>query len=232
MRRASLALALLLLPGLALAWSGKTVGVSDGDTITVMRDKSPVKIRLYGVDCPEKSQAFGQKAKQFTSSIVFNQIVEVETMATDRYGRSVGIVHVGNKTLNEELLKAGFAWLYQQYCKKRFCHDWAGLADNARGGRLGLWADPQPTPPWDFRRTARGGPAPDDNAVKKFQVRKGGAPNNNQPATVGSYVGNVSSQVFHRADCRHAGCANCTSVFTSREEAIAAGFRPCGTCKP
>ncbi len=82
----------LVLPCPAWAWSGKVVGVSDGDTITVLRDKKPQKIRLYGIDCPEKRQPFANKAKQFTSELVLGKSVEVEPVATDRYGRTVAFV--------------------------------------------------------------------------------------------------------------------------------------------
>ena len=80
---------LIILPSLSWAWSGKVIGIADGDTITVLRDKEQVRIRLYGIDCPEGGQAFGTKAKQFTSGMVFGEVVEVEPVDTDRYGRRV-----------------------------------------------------------------------------------------------------------------------------------------------
>ena len=85
---------LINLPCLSWAWSGKVVGVADGDTITVLRDKEQVRIRFYGIDCPEGGQAFGKKAKQFTSDMVFGKEVEVEPVDMDRYGRTVGLVTV------------------------------------------------------------------------------------------------------------------------------------------
>jgi micrococcal nuclease len=84
-----LAVWFLISPATATAtWSGKVVGVTDGDTITVLHDRQPEKIRLWGVDCPEKGQDFGTKAKQATSIMVFAKVVEVEPMTIDRYGRT------------------------------------------------------------------------------------------------------------------------------------------------
>jgi len=134
------------------AWSGKVVGVSDGDTITVLRDKQPNKIRLYGIDCPEKRQSFGKRAKQFTSELVFGKVVEVEPVATDRYGRTVAFVRVENITVNEELIKEGLGWVYLRYCKLPLCVEWQGLESEAKFGKRGLWGDSGHVPPWQFRR--------------------------------------------------------------------------------
>ena len=144
-----------LLPTHSWAWSGKVVGVADGDTITVLRDKEQVRIRLYGIDCPERHQAFGRRAKQFTSKLVYGKVVEVEVMATDRYGRTVALVAVNKQILNEELLKAGYAWVYYQYCHEMICHAWADYQFAAKLDKRGLWRDPDPIPPWEFRRKKR-----------------------------------------------------------------------------
>ena len=79
---------LVCLPAISLIWSGLVVGISDGDTITVMHNGTGKKIRLYGIDCPEKKQAFGKKAKQFTSDMVFKKTVDVTPVNNDRYGRT------------------------------------------------------------------------------------------------------------------------------------------------
>lgn len=104
------------IPCTASEWQGKVVGVADGDTITVMHDGRGEKIRLYGVDCPEKNQNFGMKAKQFTSGMVFGKMVDVEPVVTDRYGRTVGLVKIDGKYLSEEIIKAGLGWVYTRYC--------------------------------------------------------------------------------------------------------------------
>lgn len=141
---------LVCLPALSSAWSGLVVGVSDGDTITVMHEGKGEKIRLYGVDCPEKKQAFGKKAKQFTSDMVFKKTVHVTPVNKDRYGRTIAWITHSGKVLNEELLKAGLAWHYKQYSKEQKL---TKLEDCARQKRVGLWSDPYAVPPWEFRRS-------------------------------------------------------------------------------
>ena len=132
-------------------WSGIVVGISDGDTITVMHEGRGEKIRLYGIDCPEKSQAFSKKAKKFTSEMVYGKTVEVEPKDIDRYGRTVALIYVDGKSLNETLVKNGFAWVYRKYCKEAFCEDWLDFEVVARYGKIGLWVEPDPIPPWEFR---------------------------------------------------------------------------------
>lgn len=130
--------------------SGKVTAVKDGDTIVVLRNKTTYTIRLDGIDCPEKKQAFGQKAKQFVSSKVFGAQVRVEYKKKDRYQRYLGYVYYGKgKNLNEELLKAGLAWHYKQFNKDPRL---ARLETAAQKSRVGLWQDKHPIPPWQFRR--------------------------------------------------------------------------------
>lgn len=105
----------LLAPSYLRAWTGEVIGISDGDTITVLKEKTPVKIRLYGIDCPEKGQSFSKRAKQFTSKMVFKKQVEIKPVTKGRYGRTVAWVYVGGKSFCEELLKAGLAWHYKKY---------------------------------------------------------------------------------------------------------------------
>lgn len=145
-------LALLLTSQTAFAWTGKVVGVSDGDTIKVLHNGQQEKIRLYGVDCPESKQAFGQKAKDFTASMVAGQMVDVEPVDQDRYGRIVGLVTVAGRSLNGELVKNGLAWVYRQYCKRGECREWLASESQAKTVRIGLWDDPAPVPPWNWRR--------------------------------------------------------------------------------
>jgi endonuclease YncB( thermonuclease family) len=142
----------LVLPCPAWAWSGKVIGVSDGDTITVLRYKQPQKIRLYGIDCPEKQQPFGKKAKQFTSDKVFGKVVEVEPVTTDRYGRTVAFVQLESVLVNEELIKEGLGWVYERYCKLPLCVEWQGLQLAAQAEKCGLWGSSDEVPPWEFRR--------------------------------------------------------------------------------
>jgi endonuclease YncB( thermonuclease family) len=148
---------LLSAPNLALAWSGEVVGITDGDTITVLNSKTlkNVKIRLYGIDTPERGQAFSKRAKQFTSKMVYGKVVEVEVMDTDRYGRTVALISLDKQLLNKELVKNGFAWVYDRYCSEPICESWRNFQLRAKIDKRGLWADPDPVPPWEFRRKKR-----------------------------------------------------------------------------
>ena len=142
----------LLLPSILLAWTGEVVGIADGDTITVLKGKTTVKIRLYGIDCPEKSQAFGTRAKQFTSKMVFRKLVQIRPVDQDRYGRTVAWVEVDGKNLCEELVRNGLAWHYKRYSSDT---NLAKLELQAKKGRAGLWSDPKAMAPWDYRRSKR-----------------------------------------------------------------------------
>ena len=100
-------------------FSGRVVGISDGDTISVMHDGRAEKIRLYGIDAPEKGQAFGNRAKQFVSALAFGKEVKVEVKDQDRYGRTVAdVILPDGRNLNREIVKAGFAWWYRKYAPK------------------------------------------------------------------------------------------------------------------
>ena len=119
---------IFLITGISFAQTpiqGKVISIADGDTITVLQDNKQYKIRLYGIDTPEKKQDFGQKAKQFTSDMVFKQYVKVVSYDIDRYGRTVGMVYIGQKCLNEELIRSGLAWVYKKYCSESFCKQWS-----------------------------------------------------------------------------------------------------------
>ena len=132
---------------------GKVVRVADGDTVTILVDETQHRIRLDGIDCPELKQAFGRKAKDFVSDLVFGETVKVVYEDTDFYGRILGVVYApGGVNVNEELLKAGLAWHYKQYNKSEKL---ARLEDAARAAKKGLWADKNPMPPWEFRKSKK-----------------------------------------------------------------------------
>ena len=150
-----LAAALCLLPSICLAWSGKVVGVIDGDSITVLHDGRQEQIRLWGIDCPEKHQDFGSKAKSTTSILVVAKVVEVDPVTADRYGRTVAFVRVADTLVNEELIRQGLAWVFTRYCDRPICQEWKALEEEARKARRGLWSMPKPVAPWEFRRLNR-----------------------------------------------------------------------------
>ncbi|MBK6849485.1 MAG: thermonuclease family protein [Proteobacteria bacterium] len=162
-RSLTMALVLLLLPALSDAeiFTGKVVGVSDGDTITVLRDGKPIKVHLHGVDCPEKTEPFGEKAKQFTSKMVFGKVVQLRVVAKDRDGRMVQVAVETERdpltgwshpsSLNESLVAAGLGRWYREHGPKdRWLET---LEGQARRDKRGLWAEPNATTaPWKGRR--------------------------------------------------------------------------------
>jgi endonuclease YncB( thermonuclease family) len=149
--RASLILFALILPASAQQQTitGRVVGVSDGDTITVLDDqKRQYKVRLDGIDAPESNQDFGSRAKQSLSDLVFGKMVTVISAKRDRYGRIVGQVLCDGKSANIEQLRRGFAWFYRAYAKelKPGIAEAYELAENAaKTSKRGLWSDPSPT---------------------------------------------------------------------------------------
>ena len=182
---------LLLLPACTSAddvFVGECVGVIDGDTISVLRQGLEVRIRLEGIDCPERNQAFYQSAKKFTSAAILGRDVTVRVATTDRYGRLVARVAASGLDLSAELVRQGLAKHYKKYSDDPVL---AALDRDAQGARIGLWSD-----------TSR------------------------------HYRGNRRSRVFHSPQCEHANCRNCSRRFATREEALEAGFKPCGICKP
>lgn len=144
----------LLLPTLALAasltFSGKVVKVIDGDTVDVLRAGRPVRVRLFGIDAPEKGQPFGRAAKRCLAELAALKTVEVRGRTQDRYGRTVGeLLLPGGQSVNRRLVAAGYAWHYAKYSNDPVL---GRLEQEARQARRGLWQDRAPEPPWDYRR--------------------------------------------------------------------------------
>lgn len=151
---------------------GKVVGVTDGDTIKVLdANKTLYKVRLYGIDAPEKKQPYGQKAKEYLSSLVFEQEVKLIIVNKDRYGRVVAKVYLlagdfcgkkvyddmvaANEEVNLEMVKAGYAWVYRQYIKWPDSYLWGEDELEAKKLRLGLWQDKNPIEPWNYRKSKK-----------------------------------------------------------------------------
>lgn len=134
-------------------FTGKVVGVSDGDTIKVMQVGRAIRVRLQGIDCPESRQAYGTRAKQFTADLVFGKTVAVQVRGTDQYGRILGeVILPDGRSLNRELVRNGYAWWYRRYSNDPVFQQ---LEEEARRERRGLWRDRNPLPPWEFRREHR-----------------------------------------------------------------------------
>lgn len=203
---------LLALPALAETFTGRVVGVTDGDTVTVLRQTPqgprPAKIRLYGVDAPESRQAFGARAKQYTSAQAFGKTAQVDVRDTDRYGRLVAVVTVGGRSVNAELVRAGLAWWYRKYAPQD--SELERIETDARRDRRGLWADATPVPPWEWRRRAAPAPTPSSGQTGAVYVTRTGT-------------------AYHRAGCVHAARATGT---VSRADAARRGLTPCRMCRP
>lgn len=136
--------------------TGRVVGVSDGDTLTVLdASYQQFKIRLAGIDAPEKGQPFGSRAKESLSEMVFSKQVVVESSKVDRYRRKVGKVQHEGTDVNLEQVKRGMAWHYTAYVKEQVPADreiYANAEAEARAQRRGLWRENTPSAPWEFRR--------------------------------------------------------------------------------
>jgi len=148
---AVLLIVLLAMPVLAGEFSGHVVGVIDGDTIEVLHNGKAERIRLNGIDCPEKGQAYGKKAKQVASDLAFGKDVTIQTHGKDKYGRTIGEVLLPDgMNVNQELVKDGWCWWYRKYAPGNTVLE--GLEMDAREAGKGLWADPQRVPPWEWRK--------------------------------------------------------------------------------
>ena len=144
----------------ALVWGAETyqaqvVGVTDGDTIKVLRtNHEQVKIRLAGIDCPERAQPWGNQATQAASDLVAGQTVTIKVMDIDQYGRTVGRVFVNGANINRLLVEAGHCWTYVRYAKDQLL---AALQVYAQATKRGLWRLPESerVPPWEWRKNNR-----------------------------------------------------------------------------
>lgn len=136
-------------PLLAQTLNGRVVGVSDGDTLTLLVARQSYKIRLAQIDAPEKGQPFGERSRQSLAELVFGQEVSVEVEAEDRYKRLVGTIRRNGSNINLQQVQRGMAWVYVQYA-----HDAEMLVaeQQARAARRGLWSQRDPQPPWQWRR--------------------------------------------------------------------------------
>ena len=142
-----------VLPPQAHAWPAQVVSVVDGDTLDVQSSitEERMRVRLYGIDAPERRQEYGPEARNFVNEVVFHAQVEIENINMYRYGRVVAIVTLSDgETLQAALLRAGLAWVWPRYCPD--CVDWEALQKDARTEKRGLWGGIAPIPPWEWRR--------------------------------------------------------------------------------
>ena len=135
------------------AQSYRIVGVSDGDTLTALSaSRRQLKCRLYGIDAPEKKQAYGQASKLSLAALSYGRPARIDVVGRDRYGRAICRVAVGGVDINREQIVRGMAWMYRQYTDDL---DYSQAEATARVRRIGIWGDIEPVPPWAFRKSSR-----------------------------------------------------------------------------
>lgn len=160
MKIKNLLFCIFLVPSICFAdlMTGEVVALADGDTITVLSEGVQHKIRLSGIDAPEKNQPFGNQSKQSLADMVFRKTVMVDYNKRDKYNRIVGKVLLEGNDINLEQVKRGLAWHYKQYEKEQELADRSIYANEeylARRDGKGLWVDKNPIPPWQFRKLDR-----------------------------------------------------------------------------
>lgn len=152
-----IAIALMLMTSAtnAGALTGHVVGITDGDTLTLLVDRQQYKIRIAGIDAPERHQAWGDKSKLNISRLAFSKTAIADCPKVDRWGRQICKVTVNGVDIGLEQVKDGMAWWYRKYAKEQSAED-QPIYENAelmaQLRRLGLWGETNPMPPWDFRR--------------------------------------------------------------------------------
>ncbi|MDT3708287.1 MAG: thermonuclease family protein [Thiobacillus sp.] len=139
--------------------TGRVVGIADGDTLTVLdASNTQHKIRLSGIDSPEKGQPFGQVCKQSLSDLAYGRVVAVEASKLDRYGRVIGKVLVDGEDASLEQIRRGCGWHYKRYQNEQILDDrlaYSRVEESARASRVGLWTDHEAVPPWEWRKAGR-----------------------------------------------------------------------------
>jgi len=182
-------------------------------------------VRVAGVDCPEKGQPFGAKAKQFAADLVFGRSAQIKVYGRDRYGRTLGdAILADGRALSRELVKAGYAWWYRAFSKDKKLE---ALEAEARLAKRGLWADPHPVAPWDWRR-----PTFDKRVLRAGSDVPGEPPPPGSPALSKSSGDEIvyatdSGTKYHRA-----GCRALKSALPVRLKDAVRKYEPCRLCKP
>ncbi len=202
-------------------FSGQVVGVTDGDSLKVMHDGRAESVRLIGIDCPEKGQAFGQRAKKATSDLAFGHTVTVRPIEKGRYGRTVAKVVLPNgNILNHELVKDGWCWWYREYAPQDT--DLEASEQWARMKNKGLWIDKEPVPPWEYRKAKRSPKSVDFDSASSRKPSK--------RHTV--IIGNRHNHLYHRPSCLGYGQIDQDTrvEFKTETEAKAAGYHRAWNC--
>jgi len=190
---------------------GKVIHIADGDTLTILvAGNKQVKIRLAGIDTPEKAQPFGNKAKQALAALSFQKQASVEVETKDRYGRTVGRVIIAGKDVNAELVRQGMAWVYRKYTNDQKLY---ALEAEAKQAKRGLWASDKPIEPWLWRKGKR-------TVEHKTSIVKG------------MIIGNKNSHIYHLPECQSYNLISPKNrmLFTNEALARANGYRKARNC--
>jgi micrococcal nuclease len=146
--------ALLAAPPQTDELQGKVVRVIDGDTLELLVERKPVRIRLDQIDAPEQGQAHGEQARRQLATLCAGVVATFRAQGQDRYGRTLGQVRCNGREVNEFMVAQGWAWVYRRYAPAD--SPLLALEGLARELGLGLWADPQPpVAPWAWRQQQR-----------------------------------------------------------------------------
>jgi endonuclease YncB( thermonuclease family) len=197
--------------------SGKVVGITDGDTFTVLDSANQqYKIRLEGIDAPESHQAYGTQSRKALSEKVFEKHVTVEWREKDKYGRTLGNIFLDDRWINKDMVQEGWAWHYREYSKSEVLAD---AESEARTSHSGLWQDDKPIAPWDFRHPPVAAPTtpPSSDA---------GAPD--QPTKQQTVYITKTGTKYHNDGCRHLSKSR---IPISLNDA-AGRYSPCSVCHP
>lgn len=220
----------LLSSSLAFAdFTGKVTKVDDGDTLIVLHDGQEELVRLNGVDAPEKTQAFGRKAKQFTKDTALGKEITVLEHGKDDRGRTIGDVTLPDGTsLNKELVREGLAWWFWKHSQDKSLRD---LEDEARAEKRGLWRDRTPIPPWVFRKIQKK-QVPE---VADFEPPRKASPSTKgvqADGATGPVIGHRKSRIYHRPGCPGYGKVSEQNAvqFANVEEAEEAGYTIARNC--
>ena len=200
-----------------LVIEGKVTNVHDGDTVTVVdRNNKTFHIRLQGIDAPELKQEFGSVSQQNLARLVLGKQVTIYWSKVDKYRRTVGTIMLDGQDVNIKQVKAGLAWHFKKYADEQEPQDrltYAAAEQQARAAKLGLWKDPDPTAPGDWRQGVK--------------TRRWGL-----PPPEGTIIGNRGSLKYHRPDCAgYRDMAEKNRVFFKTVAAAeAAGYKRAGNC--
>jgi len=212
----------------AADFQAKVIHIADGDTTTVLNDTNEqIKIRLNGIDCPEKGQAYGNKAKNFTKDLVAGQPVIIQAYGQDRYGRTIGdVILYGGRNLSQELVSAGYAWWYFKYSDDE---QLGFLEVQAKIAKMGLWKAKNPVPPWIFRHREKLATV-QPNLQKPSGSGLISPPNRSSSLPI---LGNKRSKKYHRPDCPSYNLIGKKNrvPFGPAQDAKVAGYVLAGNCR-